>query len=108
MDGALAVGGCCARGGDCACHRGPRQSRPTRVDHRGSHLDDQHWNDRKRPINLNRGALYLALWSGDYFLAELFGEISMAHLGFVMRFSRPWTFGEMFYSPRIFLCDRAC
>ena len=36
---------------DRICHRGARQSGPERIDHRGSHLDDKHRDDRKRSVN---------------------------------------------------------
>src|SRR5882724_10985637 len=108
MDSASAVGDCRPRCGDCICHGGTRQSRLEGINDRGPYLDDEYRHHRKRPVDRNRSSLCLALWSGDYLLAEFLGskEVSMAHLGPGIRFSWVWPPGKGPNTSDFFLCDR--
>src|SRR6266516_4928553 len=109
MDSASAVGACRARGGHCICHHCAPKSWPERIDRCGPNLDDKHRDDRERPLDRNRSALCLALWSGNYFLAQLLGskEVALAYLDPGIDF--PWhrAAGEGSDAARVFLRDRA-
>src|SRR6266478_1537597 len=109
MDSASAICACRARRGHGICHYCAPESWPERIDRCGPNLDDKHWDDRERPLDRNRSALCLALWSGNYFLAQLLGskEVALAHLDPGIDF--PWhrAAGKGADAPRVFLRDRA-
>src|SRR6266567_7730903 len=109
MDSAPALGGCRARGGHCICHGGARQSWPVWIDNRGSRLDDEHWNDRKRPVNRDRSALCFVMRSSDHLLVKLLDsrEIRGANLDSGIHFSWTWPPSERSNASGIFLWDRA-
>src|ERR1700751_1168921 len=109
MDGPLAFSACCARSGDCLCHRRARESRSQGISDLSSDLVDEYRHDRKRPLDRDRGALRFALRARHHFLVELLDskEIRVAHLDSWLDFSRAWHAHERAHASCIFLCDCA-